>query len=72
MYGTNPKETVPATTYLAELDALINASDTVYQHRFETRFGLSQEIVANLLKRIKKLPVYDVSPSGFEIPAHIR
>ena len=72
MYGTSPKQTIPATPYPTELNALIKASDTVYKHRFETRFGLSQEAVANLLNRLKKLPVYDVSPSGFEIPAHIR
>lgn len=72
MYGSDPKGTVGATSFTAELSSLVAASDAVYKHRFEKRFNLKPETVALLLNRFKQLPIHDVSPAGFEIPAHIR
>ncbi len=59
------------TSYPPELNALVSASDTVFRHRFETRFGLNSNTVTNLMNRLMKVQIRDISDAGFQVPAHI-
>jgi hypothetical protein len=51
---------------------LVNASDTVFQHRFETKFGLNSGAVTNLINRLKQVHIDSLSDADLQIPAHIR
>jgi hypothetical protein len=70
-YGPNPQLTQP-TPFPAAMNALNSSSDTVFLHRFETKFGLKPELTMNLMDRLKQMRLYDLSPADVEIPAHIR
>lgn len=69
-YGPNPKQT-PPTPSPATMDALMNASDSVFRHRFEMKFGLKPEITSNLMAQLKQVRLHDLSPADVEIPAPV-
>ena len=72
MYGTNPRNVADATPYPSELNALVRLSDTIFRHRFETKFGLNPSAVTSMMSRLREVRIYDLSPADMEIPAHIR
>lgn len=67
-YGPNPRRTEEATPFPAALNELVNVSDTMFRHRFETRFRLNPDTVAKLMSQLKEVHIYDVSDADMQIP----
>jgi len=68
MYGPNPSDISEATPFPAELNALEDAGDKVFRHRFAKKFGMDPRTITSLMNRIKDLRVYELSPADVEIP----
>jgi len=72
MYGSNPKH-AEATPAPEILNSLVSTGDAVFQHRFAQKYGMDPRTVTNLMKRIKNLRLYNLSPADVEIPvAHFQ
>ena len=72
MYGPHPKRASPPSHFPEELNALLNASDTVFRYRFEKRFGITSSATSDLMNRLKQVQMYDASDADMQIPARIR
>lgn len=68
MYGSNPMRIEETTALPLELNALVSTGNTIFQHRFAGKFGLSRDTVASLMDQLKQARLHKLSPAGVEIP----